>query len=147
MFTFRASEDRAVGAHVQSWGPGGNGKTSTSASGVASVRVTMEDSARGSYARWRSVAGGRGFVPFSGVRLLCRHCQPLATQVSGRVKLEALCAGGQKIRTRLGGSTFVIDPFPEKPKRMRWASYGRPIEKADGAQLERLKRWDYTTES
>ena len=29
--------------------------------------------------------------------------------------------------------------FPEKPKRMRWATYGRLIEKANEAELERLK--------
>ncbi len=38
-----------------------------------------------------------------------------------------------------GRTTFVIDPFPEKPKRMRWATYGRLIEKAKEAELERLK--------
>ena len=83
----------------------------------------------------------------SGLRFLCRHCHSLAyaSQREGRAK-RAL-RRGRKIRTRLGGSTFVIDPFPEKPKRMRWATYGRLIEQANEAELERLKALGYSTES
>jgi hypothetical protein len=31
----------------------------------------------------------------------------------------------QKIRTRLGGSVNLFEPFPEKPKRMHWRTYLR----------------------
>jgi hypothetical protein len=74
----------------------------------------------------------------SGLHFLCRRCHSLAytSQREGRAK-RAL-RRGQKIRKRLGGSTFVVDPFPEKPRRMRWATYGRLIEKANEAELERL---------
>ena len=54
-------------------------------------------------------------------------------------RAERALRRGQKIGLRLGGSTFVADPFPEKPKGMRWATYGRLMEKADEAELERLK--------
>jgi hypothetical protein len=90
--------------------------------------------------------GGRGFVPI-------RPPLPVPPlpfwpmQVSERVGLNAPYAGVQKIRTRLGGSMFVVDPFPEKPKRMRWATYWRLIEQANEAELERLKALGYTTES
>src|SRR5229473_498352 len=89
-------------------------------------------------------AGGRGFVPIRSP-LAVPHCHSLvyASQREGRA--ERALRRGQKIRTRLGGSPFVIDPFPEKPKRMRWATYGRLIEKADEAELERLKALGYST--
>jgi hypothetical protein len=60
-------------------------------------------------------------------------------QVSGEDRAERALRRGQKIRTRLGGSIFVVDPFPEKPKRMRWATYGRLLEQANDSELERLK--------
>jgi hypothetical protein len=69
-------------------------------------------------------------------------------QASERVELNALYAGVRRFaRDWGGGSTFVMDPFPEKPKRMRWATYGRLIEQANEAELERLKALGYTTES
>ncbi len=81
----------------------------------------------------------------SGLRFLCRHCHSLAYASQREGRAERALRRGQKIRTRLGGTTFVIDPFPEKPKRMRWATYGRLIEKADEAELERLKALGYST--
>ena len=89
----RASEDRAGGAHVQSSGPGGNGKTSTSASGLASVRVTMEDSARGSYARRRSVAERSRFCTYPASASCAATAVHWPMQVSERVELNALYAG------------------------------------------------------
>ena len=81
----------------------------------------------------------------SGLRFLCRHCHSLAYASQPEGSAERALRRGQKIRTRLGGSTFVTDPFPEKPKRMRRATYGRLIEKANEAELERLKALGYST--
>src|SRR5216684_3979686 len=75
----------------------------------------------------------------SGLRFLCRHCRSLAYASQREGRAERALRRGQKIRTRLGGSPFVTDPFPEKPKRMRWATYGRLIEKANEAELEQIK--------
>src|SRR5712664_310097 len=93
-FYQRASEDRGGGAHVQSSGAlGRNGRTSTSASGLASVRVTMEDSARGSCARWRSVAGRSRFCTYPASVSWSATAIHWPMQVSERVELNALYAG------------------------------------------------------
>jgi hypothetical protein len=81
----------------------------------------------------------------SGLRFLCRHCHSLAYASQRAGRAERALRRGQKIRTRLGGSPFVIDPFPAKPKRMRWATYGRLLEQANEAELERLKALGYST--
>jgi hypothetical protein len=82
-----------------------------------------------------------------GLRFLCRHCHSLAYASQREGRAERALRRSQKIRTRLGGSAFVMDPFPEKPRRMRWATYGRLIEQANEAELEQLKALGYTTES
>jgi hypothetical protein len=42
----------------------------------------------------------------------------------------------QKIRRRLGGNADLGDFFPDKPKRMRWATYERLMQKAEKAGQE-----------
>ena len=53
----------------------------------------------------------------------CRHCCQLSYESQqepphGRALLKA-----QKIRMKLGGTGSMADPFPPKPKRMRWRTY------------------------
>jgi hypothetical protein len=43
----------------------------------------------------------------------------------------------QKIRIRFGGTTNLLDPFPDKPPNMRWRTYGRLFNQAEAAQ----ERW------
>jgi len=107
----------------------------------------MEESARGSYARWRSAAGRSRFCtdPASASCAAIAIHSPM--QVSERVELNVLYAGVRRFARDREGVTFVIDPFPEKPKRMRWATYGRLIEQANEAELEQLKALGYSTES
>lgn len=62
---------------------------------------------------------------FLGGRYACRHCHCLAYRAQhenayGRGLLKA-----QRIRMKLGGSANMQLPFPEKPRRMRWATYYR----------------------
>ena len=44
----------------------------------------------------------------------------------------------QKIRTRLGGSANMMDPFPEKPKGMHHDTYMRLFWKHHEAEMEQL---------
>jgi hypothetical protein len=58
-----------------------------------------------------------------GARLLCRKCCGLwfnCQRHSGSGRRAFLA---QKIRTRLGGSANLSKPFPERPPRMRKATY------------------------
>jgi hypothetical protein len=62
--------------------------------------------------------GGRYF--------LCRKCLDLSyasqRERGGSVPALHRC---QRIRTRLGGSPNMSEPFPEKPKGMHWKTYRR----------------------
>lgn len=84
----------------------------------------------------------------AGRYFLCRHCYGLAyasqrENTSGRMLMKA-----QNIRRRLGSSTSMVEPFPDKPKGMHWRTYMRlqnEHDKADyrswiatAAWLERL---------
>jgi len=60
---------------------------------------------------------------------LCRSCQDLscASQRERNSSVPALhrC---QRIRTKLGGSPNIREPFPDKPKGMHWKTYWRLYE-------------------
>ena len=58
----------------------------------------------------------------------------------------------RKLRLRLGGDP-TDDEYPDKPPRMRWATYNRLMDRlvaADGVAEERLKAarllWDQTVQ-
>ncbi len=46
--------------------------------------------------------------------------------------------GFRTIRERLGGSASMIEPFPEKPKGMRWKTYDTLWWKHHEAEMEQL---------
>lgn len=71
--------------------------------------------------------GRRAALLYLGGRyFLCRRCQDLsyASQRERGSSVPALhrC---QRIRTKLGGSANMTEPFPEKPKGMHWRTYSR----------------------
>ena len=69
-------------------------------------------------------------VLFGGQRFACRRCvklpYPSQLEQPGDRKLRR----AQAIRTRLGSSASTLDPFPAKPKGMRWTTYWRLKSKA-----------------
>jgi hypothetical protein len=80
--------------------------------------------------------GAVAVLYLSDLRFLCRNCHSLAYASQRESRTERALRRGPKIRTRQGGSYVCNRSFPEKPKPMRWATYGRLIEKASEAELE-----------
>jgi hypothetical protein len=73
-----------------------------------------------------------------GVSFVCHRCAGLTYQCKQVDRRNRALLHAIKIRTRLEGSTSVTDPFPEKPKGMRWKTYDRLKAKAHELEL----KWD-----
>jgi hypothetical protein len=73
-----------------------------------------------------------------GRAFLCRRCASLTYPCRRLDRRNRALLQTRKLRTRLGGSAHVTDPFPEKPDGMRWKTYNRHKAKADELQL----KWD-----
>jgi hypothetical protein len=69
-----------------------------------------------------------------GLSFLCRDCHALAYASQRMNRPQRASHRIQKIRTRLMG---LSQPLPEKPARMRWATYQRLI--VEAVQAERGK--------
>lgn len=77
----------------------------------------------------------------AGKYFLCRHCHDLAYE-SQREDLKGRLLGrAQKIRTRLGGSSSLADPFPPRPKGMHETTYRRLMHEAAEAERQRDDLW------
>ena len=58
-----------------------------------------------------------------GRYFLCRHCHGL-TYASQKVAVaDRHLRRAQRIRTGLGGSASMLEPFPKRPKGMHWQTY------------------------
>lgn len=67
---------------------------------------------------------------------VCRGCASLTYQCRRLNRQNRALLHSGKIRERLGGSSSVTDPFPNRPKGMRWATYNRLKAKADELELK-----------
>lgn len=65
----------------------------------------------------------------------CRLCQNLAYRSQSLSRGDRALSMAQKVRTRLGGSANMLQPFPDKPPHMHWRTYERLHTK--GVALER----------
>jgi hypothetical protein len=72
-----------------------------------------------------------------GHAFACRKCRGLVYESQSENPRYRALSKSQKIRMRLCGGPSVRDPFPEKPPRMHWRTYGRLFNKAAAAQ----ERW------
>src|SRR5262249_53286208 len=61
----------------------------------------------------------------AGRLFACCHCSRLAYTSQQESTHERGLLKAQRIRMRLGGSTNMLDGFPEKPKGMHWRTYER----------------------
>ena len=73
-----------------------------------------------------------------GKYYLCRHCYDLRYESQRENKIYRALHRAQKIRTRLGGSANMMEPFPERPKGMHHATYMRLFWKHGEAHREEL---------
>jgi hypothetical protein len=73
-----------------------------------------------------------------GRYFLCRHCYDLTYRSRRDNKMYRALHRAQKIRERLGGSTNMMEPFPDKPKGMHWRTYERLWWEHHEAEMEQL---------
>jgi hypothetical protein len=65
------------------------------------------------------------YLPPGGKYFACRHCCCLSYTSQREDGMNRALSKAQAIRERLGGSASMAEPFPCKPKRMRWRTYYR----------------------
>jgi hypothetical protein len=73
-----------------------------------------------------------------GKYFLCRHCYDLRYESQREDKKDRALRLAQKIRTRLGGSANMMEPFPEKPKGRHLDTYMRLWWEHHEAEMEHL---------
>ncbi len=71
-----------------------------------------------------------------GKYFLCRHCYRVAYQSQREDRYGRVLGKIQNIRTRLGGSSYLADPFPPRPKGMHETTYQRLLKEAEEAESE-----------
>ena len=80
-------------------------------------------------------------LPLGGRHFWSRHAYELAYASQRATKFDRALRRARKLRLRLGGDP-ADDEYPDKPPRMRWATYNRLMDRlvaADGVAEERLK--------
>jgi hypothetical protein len=67
--------------------------------------------------------GRRASKLYGGDTILCRVCLRLAYPSQRLVAKERALQTCRGIRQQLGGSANLLEPFPPRPKHMRWSRY------------------------
>ena len=78
---------------------------------------------------------GKLYLPSGGRIFACRRAYGLVYQSQREPAHERALTKAQNIRTKLGGSASLAEPFPEKPKGMWWRTYDRLRREAEEAEL------------
>jgi hypothetical protein len=88
------------------------------------------------------------YLPLGGHHFWSRRAYELAYASQRETKYDRALRRARKLRLRLGGDP-ADDEYPDKPPRMRWATYNRLMDRlvaADGVADERLimlsARWN-----
>lgn len=69
----------------------------------------------------------------AGKYFFCRHCYSLTYSSQQLSRADRLMRSAEKIRERMGGSAGLLEPFPDKPKKMQWKTYWRLYHRAEHA--------------
>jgi hypothetical protein len=80
------------------------------------------------------------YLPLGGRHFWSRRAYELAYASQRETKYDRALRRARKLRLRLGGDP-ADDEYPDKPPRMRWATYNRLMDRlvaADGVADERL---------
>jgi hypothetical protein len=72
------------------------------------------------------------------IRVACRCCLGLSFPSQRQGALDRAIERASKIRARLGGGPGIVDPFPPRPKGMKWRRY---IRLAETAQRAEARAW------
>ena len=80
--------------------------------------------------------GKRCRIIYGRTYFRCRRCHGLKYESQYEPAFARAASRSQSIRRRLGGTSNLQDPFPDKPKGMHWRRYDRLRAKAD--RLERV---------
>jgi hypothetical protein len=81
------------------------------------------------------------YLPLGGRHFWSRRAYELAYASQRETKFDRALRRARKLRLRLGGDP-ADDEYPDKPPRMRWATYNRLMDRlvaADGVVDERLR--------
>ena len=73
---------------------------------------------------------------YGGAYFRCRQCHGLKYESQYEPAFARAVSRSQSIRRRLGGTSDLQDPFPDKPKGMHWRTYHRL--RAEVENLERV---------
>lgn len=79
-----------------------------------------------------------------GKYFLCRHCYNLRYESQRENKMHRALRRAQKIRTGLGGSANMMEPFPERLKGMHHDTYMRlfwEYDKAHQEEIAGMREW------
>ena len=93
----------------------------------------------GSRPWFKCLCGRRAGLLFDGVgAFVCRLCLGLAYACQQENARWRPLLRAQAIRRRLGGSSSLLDPFPERPPRMHQRTYERLRRKAMEAERQAI---------
>ena len=71
-----------------------------------------------------------------GPHFLCRHCYKLTYASQRETWTDRAMRRARRIRQRFDGSLSLLEPFPPKPKWIRWRTYWRLRKVSEAANLD-----------
>ncbi|MFY0609926.1 MAG: hypothetical protein JXQ99_00255 [Hyphomicrobiaceae bacterium] len=85
----------------------------------------------GGLRRWFACPGcqKRCRIIYGGSYFRCRNCHGLKYESQYEDAVSRATSQRHKLRQRLGQSSSLDDPFPDKPKGMHWKTYQRLVER------------------